>query len=238
MLAVRVIPLVLYDGVQAVKTKQFDKASYRNVGHVVNLAKVYNNRQVDELVFLDISEERLSRGPDFDLFTVFAQQLYSPFSVGGGFENLYHVKRAFDVGVDKIVVNTHARVLIPQIAEKYGTQAVIASVDHLDNVDDTVGIAQAYEALGAGEILLQSVARDGMMNGYDLSLVGQVSSAVSIPVIAASGLGSSRHAIEVLSVGAHAVAGASLFHFTEVTPLDVSKAISSAGYPSRFACQP
>lgn len=239
-LTVRVIPVVLYDGLQAVKTKQFSRP--RNVGHVINLARLYNAREVDELVLLDIS----GRGPNFDTIEQFSGPLFSPFAVGGGFESLDQVERAFSMGADKIVIRTHTKAIEPLVS-KYGRQAIVGSIDarkiggtYYHQVSNGVMIevsnyASALCKMGVGEILLQSVDRDGLMQGYDCDLIGLVASVVDCPVIACSGAGVPEHAVAAIRAGADAVAMASIFHFTEFTPNDIKRVLRAAGIPVRLA---
>ena len=230
MLATRIIPVVLYNGVQAVKTINFSNP--RNVGQLMNVAKLYDARQVDELVFIDISSERHTRGPDFDTIRRFADVLFCTFTVGGGFTTVDHVQKAFDAGVDKILLGSCAEALLPALALSYGCQAFVVSSDDGRHSDPVMRARHVWD-LGAGEILLQSLYRDGTMSGYDCDLIARVSSAVDCPVIACSGMGKPEHAIDAMKSGASAVAGASMFHFTHHTPLSVADVLIKAGFPVR-----
>lgn len=250
MLKVRVLPTLLFKDVGLVKGIGFD--SWRRTGAAMQTVKVYNMRQVDEIVFVDISATRAGRGPDFTAIDELADECFMPMTVGGGVRNIADVKQLLRVGADKIALNTAAvetPVLISEIAARYGTQCVVVSIDarrHADGLHEVftrcgtqatglsvVDWAKRAEELGAGEILLTSIERDGTMNGYDLELTAAVCSAVKIPVIASGGAGSYAHMAEALRAGASAVAAASIFHFTEQTPLEAKEYLGRQGFRVR-----
>lgn len=259
-LAIRVIPIVLYDGSTAVKPVSFARPA-RPVGSVVQVARTYAMRQVDEIVFLDIAARREGRGPDLATVESFARELMGPFAVGGGVRDLEDVKALLDVGADKVVIGIGGmRVrgrLLEKIAEKYGRQMLVVAIDAVrvemgssahpqiwtvwDHVegkptggDAMVGIRTAASR-GAGEILLTSVDREGTRTGYDVELIKRAVPQVEVPVIAHGGCGIPAHAIEALAAGASAVAAASIFHFTEHRPIDLREMLGAAGYPIRGA---
>ncbi len=251
MLKVRVMPTLLWRDAELVKGERFD--SWRRVGSVMQAVKVYNMRDVDELVFLDIEATRQGRGPDFALIDEIADECFMPLTVGGGVRTLDDVRRLLQVGADKVSVNTAAVEtpdLIRQIASRFGSQCVVVSIDvrrgevvtrsgTTPTGLDPVGLARKVEALGAGEILLGSVERDGTMTGYDVEQIRRVAEAVQIPVIASGGCGSYEHMESALREGkAAAVAAASIFHFTERTPLEAKAHLRSKGYPVRLAARP
>lgn len=252
MLKVRVMPTLLFKDVGLVKGVSFD--SWRRVGSAMQAIKVYNMREVDELVFLDITATRDGRPPDFGSVDELADECFMPMTVGGGVQTIDDVRRLLQVGADKVSINTAAvelPELIKEIAEKFGSQCVVVSIDakRLSNGKyevythagtkptglDPVDLARQVEKLGAGEILITSIDRDGTMTGYDIELTMRVSEVVSIPVIASGGGGTYEHMLQALVEGkASAVAAASIFHFTEQTPLEAKRYLSDRGIRVRL----
>ena len=252
MLKVRIMPTLLYRDYELVKGVGFD--SWRGIGSAMQAIRVYNMREVDELIFLDITATREERDPDFELIDDLADECFMPLTVGGGIRSLDDVRRLLDVGADKVAINSEAirnPELIREVAQRFGAQCVVVSIDvrkhasgqyeiftHSGNRAtgvDPVVFAKEAASLGAGEILLTSIERDGAMEGYDLELIQQVSGAVNIPVIASGGAGSYEDFYQVLSVGqAAAVAAASMFHFTEQTPLAAKQYLRNKGLPVRL----
>lgn len=251
MAKVRVMPTLLFKNVGLVKGVRFD--SWRRIGSAMQAVKVYNMREVDELVFLDITATVEGRDPDFETVDELADECFMPLTVGGGVRTVEHVGRLLRVGADKISLNTaaiEAPHVIAEAAERYGSQCVVVSIDvraigerhevfiragaqgtGLDPVD----VARTAEQLGAGEILLTSVDRDGTMEGYDVRLLARVSAAVGIPVIASGGAGTYAHMADALAIGgASAVAAASIFHFTEQTPLEAKHYLKGRGFSVRL----
>jgi cyclase len=252
VLKIRVMPTLLYKDVELVKGVGFD--SWRRVGAVMQAVKVYNMRQVDELVFMDIAATRAGRPPDFALVDEIADECFMPLTVGGGVRSVEDVRRLLQVGADKVAINTavtEAPELVKQVAGRFGNQCVVVSIDAKRHPDgryevfvrsgsrgtgqDPVELARESERQGAGEILLTSIDRDGTMQGYDLDLTRRVSEAVGIPVIASGGAGTPEHMVEALREGrAAAVAAASCYHFTEITPLEVKQYLHGRGFPVRL----
>ena len=246
------MPTLLFKKLGLVKGVRFD--SWRPIGSVMQAIKVYNMREVDELVFLDISATREGRPPDFETVDEIADECFMPLTVGGGVRRIDDVGRLLQVGADKVAINTaaiQAPDLIRLVADTYGSQCAIASVDakKLPNGQyevfthsgtqatgkDPVTIAREVEALGAGEILLTSIDRDGTMTGYDVKLIRDVSDAVSIPVIASGGAGNYEHMASAIIQGkASAVAAASIFHFTQHTPLEAKRFLRERGINVRL----
>jgi len=234
----RIMPTLLHKDLGLVKGMRFD--SMRRIGTAMQAVKVYNMREVDELVFLDIAATPAGREPDYELIDDLADECFMPLSVGGGVRSAEHVRRLLGVGADKVCINTAAverPKLVEEVARSFGSQCVVISIDARRTADggyevvthcgrtasgiDPVEHAKRVEGLGAGEILLTSVDRDGTMEGYELELTRQVSDAVSVPVIASGGAGSYQHMLEALTEGgAAAVAAASIFQFTEQTPAE------------------
>jgi cyclase len=256
MLKVRVIPTLLCKRFGLVKGVGFD--SWRRVGAVLPAVKVYNQRDVDELILVDIGAHLEEGDPDYESISEIGCECFVPLTVGGGIRRIDQVQRLLRSGADKVCVNTAAYQnprLISDIAGRHGAQCIVASVDvrrmddgqwmcfsHSGKVPtgrDVVGWTRELESRGAGEILLTSIERDGTMEGYDLELIKSVSSAVGIPIIASGGAGNYNHLVEaVLQSGASAVAAASIFHFTEQTPRKAKLAMQFAGIPVRLSASP
>lgn len=252
MLKVRVMPTLLFKDLTLVKGVRFD--SWRRVGSVMQAIKVYNMRAVDELVFLDITATREGRAPDFETVDEIADECFMPLTVGGGVRTVDDVRRLLQVGADKVAINTAAVLtpdLIRSVSEKFGSQCVVASIDTKQMPSgqyevcvrsgtqptgkDPVRFAREVESLGAGEILLTSIDRDGTMSGYDIELTRSVADAVSIPVIASGGAGKYEDMASALLEGhASAIAAASIFHFTQQTPLEAKRFLRDRGISVRL----
>lgn len=231
MLRVRVIPALLLRDRSLVKTERFGRFTY--VGDPCNTVRIFNELEVDELTFLDIDASRSGRRPNFDLLGEIADECFMPLSYGGGIICLDDAKRIFDIGFEKVVINSAALsdpTLIYQIAEQYGSQAVIVSIDvKRDRLGrervwsfsgtkasplNAVGWAKQAEHLGAGEILLTAIEREGTWRGLDVELIRRVSGAVDIPIIAHGGVGSVEDIVTAVHIGgASAVAAGSYFVF-------------------------
>jgi cyclase len=253
MLKVRIIPTLLWKDFGLVKGIGFQ--SWRRVGTVLPAIKVYNSRDVDELILVDITASRNGAGPDADSVADFSGECFVPLTVGGGITSVDQTRELLHAGADKISINTSAYEnpkLVTEISRDFGSQCVVASIDVIKDPDgrhycsshagtrkvdrDPVAWAKELVERGAGEILLTSVERDGTMAGYDLDLIAAVSSAVDIPVIASGGAGTYQHMIDaIVQSGASAVAAASIFHFTEQTPAGARLALLDAGIPVRRA---
>ncbi|MDD5299049.1 MAG: imidazole glycerol phosphate synthase cyclase subunit [Gallionella sp.] len=251
MLKVRIIPTLLWKNFGLVKGIGFD--SWRRVGPVLPAIKVYNSRDVDELIFADITASQQGNAPDFDLVSDFSEECAVPLTVGGGITSLDHIASLLNAGADKIAINTAAYAnpkLIEAATGHFGAQCVVGSIDvrkldggryscfsHSATVDtgrESVEWARELADRGVGEILLTSIDRDGTMLGYDVDIIERVARAVDIPVIASGGAGNYQHMIDaVLKAGASAVAAASMFHFTEQTPAGAKSAMQAAGIPVR-----
>lgn len=216
--------------------------------------KVYNMREVDELVFLDITATDEDRPPDYDTVDELADECFMPMAVGGGIRNIEDVRHLLQVGADKVVVNTAAveiPELVSQIAGKFGSQCVVVSIDAKQSASGDhkvythsgslptgihpVDLAKKAERLGAGEILITSIDQDGTLSGYDIELTKKVSEAVSIPVIASGGAGSYADMAAVLKQArVSAIAAASIFHFTQQTPLEAKRYLRELGVNVRI----
>jgi cyclase len=233
---IRVIPTILTDGLTVVKGERFD--NWRTVGSAEATARLYASRDVDELLFLDVTARSRKSMIDKNLLIHFSNVLDVPFSVGGGISTVEDAKLCFRYGAEKIVLGTSAILnpqLVTEIADIFGNQAVIVSVDFKNDMTDGVRIesgsmdseVKALEFieklpdLGAGEILLQSIQRDGTLSGMDFNRISLVSKLTSLPVIASGGAGSLNDFYQAVQFGASAVAAGAIFQFTQTTPKEV-----------------
>lgn len=230
MLQHRVIPCLLLRRGGLVKTRGFRDPKY--VGDPINAIRIFNEKEVDELIVLDIVASKEGTEPDYRLIEQFAGECFMPLCYGGGIRTLDQARRIFALGVEKICLQSalfEGLALVSQIAEQYGSQALVASVDvkrsrlgrsrlYQSRSGKTLRqpwiefLEQAVEA-GAGEVILNSVDRDGEMNGYDLKLIQEASQAVSVPLIALGGAGSLEHFRQAVLAGASAVAAGAMFVF-------------------------
>ena len=231
MLQTRVIPCLLLQGEGLVKTTRFKDPTY--IGDPINAIRIFNDKEVDELIFLDITASREGRGPAFQAIRDFASECFMPVGYGGGIRSLEDARQVLSLGIEKIILNTMALrrpELVSEIAREFGSQAVVVSIDAkkrllgghevvaADGTQKTglkpAAHAQRMVELGAGEIFLNSIDRDGTQSGYDLALVRSVATAVSVPVIACGGAGSLAHFGEAVAEGhASAVSAGSMFVF-------------------------
>ncbi len=252
MLKTRVIPTLLYRDHSLVKGVGFD--SWRPVGQPLPAIAVYNTREVDELVFMDISASPENRSPDFNLIDDLADDCFMPLTVGGGIRSIDDVRDLLRAGADKVAINTQAVTrpdFIAEVSAQFGSQCVVVSIDarRHDNGDyevfilsgsrptglDPVTVARRAEQAGAGEILITSIERDGAMAGYDTDLVRGITEAVSIPVIASGGAKDYQDMVDVIrDANASAVAAASIFHFTQQTPREAKLFMAKQGIPVRL----
>ncbi len=252
MLKTRVIPTILLRNECVVKGVGFD--SWRRIGTILPAIKVYTARQVDELIIMDITATNENRDPDYEEIDNFSRECFVPLTIGGGIKNIEQVKKILRAGADKVCINSaayDAPELITEIASTFGVQCVVASIDAkktgsgykcFKNCAKTeTGLeaaewAQRLEKLGAGEILITSIERDGTMSGYEYELIKSVSEKVNIPVIASGGAGCYNDMLKAINEGgASAVAAASIFHFTQSTPLEAKKHLSDNGIRVRNA---
>lgn len=228
MLTTRVIPCLLNHDGALVKTIKFNQFNY--IGDPLNTIQIFNNLEVDELVFLDITASYNNHEPDYDLIEQMASECFMPLSYGGGIKNIAQMKKIFSLGIEKIIICSEALTnssLIHDAAVLFGSQSIVVSIDVKKNLwgkyevygvsgtkntkIDPVAFAQEMENVGAGEILLNSIDQDGVMEGYDLELIKSVSSAINIPLIACGGAGVYQDLNKAVKAGASAVAAGSLF---------------------------
>ena len=254
MQVARVIPCLDVTDGRVVKGTNF--VELRDAGDPVELAARYDAEGADELVFLDITASSDARATTVDMVYRVAEQVYIPFTVGGGIRSIEDARRMLRAGADKVSVNTAAvqrPELISEIAAEFGAQCVVCAVDakrrgpdaadgfeiHLHGGRtptglDAVAWSERAASLGAGEILLTSMDRDGTKVGFDLELTRTISSAVNVPVIASGGVGTLQHLVDgVVTGGADAVLAASIFHFREHTIADAKRAMLAAGVTVR-----
>ena len=247
MLKVRVIPTLLWKNIGLVKGIGFD--SWRRVGTILPAIKVYNTREVDELILLDISATTEDRAPDYESVDGFSSECFVPLTVGGGVRELDHIRKLLRAGADKIAMNTVCYDnpdLVRESSRRFGSQCIVVSIDVKKKPDggfecfsrsgthptgwELAAWAKRVESLGAGEILVTSIERDGTMQGYDLDMIRTVTSQVRIPVIASGGAGNYQHMFDAIdSAKSSAIAAASIFHFTEQTPLAAKRFLADRG---------
>lgn len=251
---VRVIPCLDVDGGRVVKGVKF--ADLRDAGDPVELARGYDAAGADELCFLDVTASSGDRETMYEVVRRTADQVFIPLTVGGGVRSVDDVDRLLRAGADKVGVNTAAIArpeLIAEIAERFGRQVLVLSLDARRVAEpgspwrfevttyggrrstgiDAIEWAARGAALGAGEILLNSMDADGTRDGYDIELLAAVRAAVTLPIIASGGAGTPDHFVAAVAAGADAVLAASVLHFGELTVRDIKKALSAAGHPVR-----
>jgi imidazole glycerol-phosphate synthase subunit HisF len=249
MLARRIIPCLDVAGGRVVKGVHF--TSLRDAGDPVEQATRYDAEGADELVFLDISASHEARETTLEMVGRVAESIFIPFTVGGGIRAVADAGAALRAGADKVSVNTAAvrdPSLVSRLAESYGTQCIVAAVDvkrvggrlavmvnggREETPLEAIEWIRRLEVLGAGEILLTSMDRDGTGIGYDLPLLSAASAAVSIPVIASGGAGRLEHLAEAFEAGAHGVLAATIFHFQGSTLPEARAYLAGRGYPVR-----
>jgi cyclase len=242
---------LLWKNLGLVKGLGFD--SWRRVGTVMPALKVYNTRDVDELILLDIAATLEERHVDYAELEELAAECFVPLTVGGGVRSIDDIRNLLKAGADKVCINSAAYSnpeIIREGADRFGSQCIVASIDarktskgayecfsHAGTraTGKTPGEwAKELESLGAGEILITSIELDGTMNGYDLDLVRSATEAVSIPVIASGGAGSYEDVERVIvEAGASAAAAGSMFQFTQRTPMEAKTYLAEKGIPVR-----
>ncbi|MCR5416387.1 MAG: imidazole glycerol phosphate synthase subunit HisF [Pseudobutyrivibrio sp.] len=253
MFTKRIIPCLDVKDGRVVKGVNF--VDLRDAGDPVEIAAAYDKAGADEVVFLDITASSDHRNTVVDMVRRVAEQVFIPFTVGGGIRTVEDFKALLREGADKISVNSAAidnPTLISEAADKFGSQCVVVAIDAKKRADgsgfniykhggrldcgiDAVEWALKAEKLGAGEILLTSMDQDGTKAGFDLELTRAISDAVNIPVIASGGAGEKKHFLDALTVGgADAALAASLFHYKELEINDLKKYLRDAKVPVRL----
>ena len=252
MLKMRVIPCLDVKDGRVVKGVNF--VDLRDAGDPVEAAKAYDAAGADELCFLDITATHENRGTMFDVVKRTAEQCFMPLTVGGGVRTLDDIRNLLLAGADKVSINSAAvarREFVKEAAEKFGSQCIVVAIDAKETTSgkfeifthggrketgiDAVAFAKEVTALGAGEILLTSMDRDGTGQGFNLALTRAVADAVAIPVIASGGVGTLDHLVEGIRDGhATAVLAASIFHFGTFTIGQAKAHMAAAGIPMRM----
>ncbi len=251
MLAKRIIPCLDVDKGRVVKGVKF--LNLRDAGDPVEVALEYEIQLADELVFLDITASAEGRSIMIDVVKRVAENVFMPFTVGGGVRNIEDIRRLLEAGADKVSINTSAVKnpgLITEGAKMFGSQCIVVAIDakrkgsswevYINGGRTPTGIdavewSRRVEELGAGEILLTSMDRDGTKKGYDIELTRKIAESVNIPVIASGGAGKKEHFLEVFKEGkADAGLAASLFHFRELSIMELKTYLQSEGVPVRL----
>ncbi|MEZ0283426.1 imidazole glycerol phosphate synthase subunit HisF [Methyloceanibacter sp.] len=256
MLKIRVIPCLDVKDGRVVKGVRF--VDLRDAGDPVEAAAAYDAAGADELCFLDITASHEKRGTLLDVVRRTAEHCFMPLTVGGGVSSVEDVRTLLEAGADKVSINTAAvkdRDLVRRASEKFGAQCIVVAIDakrvgangatprfelfthggREPTGIEAVGYAREVVALGAGEILLTSMDRDGTRAGFDLELTRAIADAVSVPVIASGGVGTLDHLVEGVREGhASAVLAASIFHYGEHTIGDAKRHMAAAGLPVRI----
>ncbi len=251
-LAVRVIPCLDVDGGRVVKGVNF--VELRDAGDPVEMARAYDLEGADELTFLDITASSSDRATTYEVVSQTADQVFIPLTVGGGVRTVEDVDRLLRAGADKVGVNTAAinrPELIREIAQRFGSQVLVLSVDARRTRDQPSGFevtthggreAAGLDAidwlrrateLGAGEILLTSMDADGTKEGFDIELISAARAATHLPIVASGGAGKLEHFAPAVDAGASAVLAASVFHFGDFSIADVKAALRAAGHSVR-----
>jgi cyclase len=233
MLRNRVIPVLLLKNNGLVKTTRFKNPVY--IGDPINAVRIFNEKEVDELILLDITATNDKKEPNYNKIEEIITEAFMPIGYGGGINKIEHIERLFKLGVEKVILNTVAYLnsgLIQQAAEIFGNQSIVAAIDirkdffgenkiftnsgNKKQAQKILSYLKIVEDAGVGEIFINSIERDGTMKGYDLNLIRLVSDAVSVPVIASGGAGNLQHFKEAITAGASAVAAGAMFVFQGV----------------------
>lgn len=250
MLRYRVIPLVLLDGYSVLKTIQFDIR--RNQGNPIVISRIYNSRNVDELMLLDIDASKENREIDLHTVDAVASECFMPLTVGGGLRTCEDISKTLKAGADKVSLNSiifEKPDFLKEAVSVFGSQCIVASIDiKKDEKGRWMIVSHSNKKVcftlneminhlnksKVGEILVNSVDLDGMMTGYDLELIKYVSSKTNIPVIAAGGASCPHDCTLAVQAGASAVSAASIFHFTSYTPLNCKEDMAKNDIPVRL----
>ena len=255
MLAKRVIPCL--DVLQGRVVKGTNFVNLRDAGDPVQISRRYEAEGADELVFLDITASHEDRGIMLDVVRRTAEQVFMPLTVGGGIRTLEDIRMLLQAGCDKVSINSTAcknPEFVKQAAERFGSQCIVVNIDprrvqrdgkefwevHINGGRTPTGLeavawAEQMESLGAGEIVVTSMDRDGTKDGYDLPITSAVSQRVQIPVVASGGAGKPEHLVDAILIGkADAVLAASIFHFGEFSIAQTKRMMAESGIPVRL----
>lgn len=249
MLKKRVIPIVLLDGFSVIKTIKFDVR--RNLGSPITVMRTYNTRNIDEMIIIDIDATKNNRPIDKFIISEITSECFMPITVGGGIKSCKDIEQLLKAGADKVSINSFGfsnPEFISESSKIFGAQCIVASVDiiKVDNeyylyINNKIVKDLKYlewilrlEDLGAGEILLNDVTRDGSMLGSDKILAKSIANKISIPLIFAGGISGPEDVAELIEISdVDAVGVSSIFHFTNFTPADCRESIRQRGLPAR-----
>ena len=249
MLKIRIIPILLWNGSTLVKGQNFINEK-RSAGSPLPTIKIYNSRDVDEIVFFNISNNTYDRNY-FDFVEEITDCVNVPITIGGGITNIDQMDQLFNSGADKISINSiiySNPKIIDDSSKKFGSQAITVSID-VKKINNTYkcfsnngkkvtdkkfeNYIKECADRGAGEIIINSIEHDGLMEGYDNELIKLASSIVKIPIVAAGGAGNSEHFYQAYNFGANALAASSVFHFKVLTPANIKKYLEQKKIPIR-----
>ncbi len=236
MLKVRIIPVLLLKNGRMVKGKKF--TDFKDTGDPIFASRIYNAQFVDELIFLDIDATNESRETNVEVISEVSKECFMPLTIGGGISSIQQIRKLLNAGADKVVINTAALnnpSFITEAADVFGSQCIVVGIDvkfedngyviysnsgKVRREEDLVNYIKTVESLGAGEIFINSIDNDGMMEGYDQQLIELVMSSTSLPVIACGGAGNFMHLVNTFkSTGVSALAMASIYHFGDNNPV-------------------
>jgi imidazole glycerol-phosphate synthase subunit HisF len=246
MLKVRMIPVLLLKNGRMVKGKKF--TDFRDTGDPVYAARVYNAQFVDELIFLDIDATNEGRDTNVEVISEVSKECFMPLTIGGGISSIQQIRKLLNAGADKVVINTAALDspgFIAEASDVFGSQCIVIGIDVKREDDryviysnsgkkrreeDLVTYIRQIETLGAGEIFINSIDNDGMMEGYDLDLIRLVLSVTTLPVIACGGAGNFMHLVTAIKeTGVNALAMASIYHFGDNNPVRAKSYLKNQG---------
>jgi len=249
MLKHRVIPCVLLKDWQLVKSINFD--SFRTIGHPTSTARIYNARNIDELIVLDIDASLNGEEINTEIISDIADECFMPLTIGGGINSIDDIYKILNAGADKISINSKALEdlnFIKEASSIFGSQCIVCSID-VKNINGEykvftkskgvlkihpLDLALKYQKNGAGEILLTSVDNEGSANGYDIELIKVFKDKLKIPIILNGGMGKPEHAVEAIQNGADAVAASYIFHFSKYTPNDIKRELFKNNISTRI----
>ena len=250
MLKKRIIPKFLIRGGRLVKYVRFFD-NQREAGNPVSTAKVYDNYGVDEMIFVDIDATPENRVVTGSIIERVSEEVFMPFTVGGGIRTLAEIEALLKAGADKVSINSAAiesPAFVTEAASRFGDQCIVVSIDYRDEGGkklvygqcgraatghDAIDFACRMQDAHAGEVLMTSIDRDGTMNGYDLDMISTLAGKLDIPLIASSGAGSLDHCAQALDAGASAITISSMFIFTDHSPIKVRTYLSTNGVDVR-----
>ena len=248
MLKVRIIPALTFNGLSLVKTKNFYKP--RIVGNPIQAARVYNSRNVDELIFIDITASSQKRKINTGLVKKIIDECFMPVTIGGGIETFNDINDLLRIGADKVIIKTKALLdtkFIKSAVNYFGSQCISIAVDAYkkdnnyfihNNLNIKISLEEFIKKIincNVGELVVNSVDNDGLMEGFDIALMKKISCLTKKPIVALGGAGLPKHFVDLVDSGFEgAMAAASIFHFTQYTPLEIKQVISANNVPVRL----